>query len=302
VQKAEKAEAKNQIARMISLAQKAYGEVHRDTAMDPLETAVMLLLADGTTPERAARARRAIEEEYVDLNEVRVSPPSQIAEVIAGVGDEDKKAFRIKRFLERLFNHQHCVDFSFFADLSPQGARAYLEEVEGMPGRVVDNMMMRFFNEGVLPVDAGIVRVAQRVGLVGRVRPKDAEALLRELVLKRQVLPFHELISRVANDACLASVKHCERCPLAPVCKTAKALAAKKKQAAASRKPKRGAKATTAKKPKKTAAKKAAKKTSAKVIKSAGAKRAKTARAAKKTAPKKSAAKSSKGKRAAKSR
>ena len=250
MRKARKEEAKKLIARMIKLAQKAFGEVRRDTSLDPLETVLMLQLAEGSTPERAARARRALEEEYVDLNEVRVSPPSQIAEVIAGVTDEENKAFGIKRFLERLFNHQHCIDFSFFTELSSQGARAYLEEIESVPRHVVDSVMMCFYSEGVLPVDANIVRVVHRVGLIGRMRPMDAEGRLRELVLKRQVLTFHELTSRIAHDNCLLSVKHCERCPLAPVCETAKALKRKPKAKKAKAAPRE------AKKSRKKAAKK----------------------------------------------
>jgi len=223
----EKAKAKTLVAKLIELAEKAYGHVRRDNRIDPLEEMLLLILSDGSTFDRASKAREQMNAGFVDLNEIRVSSPAQIAEVIEGVDNEERKAELVKRFLERLFNHQAAIQFDFLTDLTPAGARAYLEEIDDMPPRVVANMMMRHFGEGALPIDENIHRVAYRVGLLGRMGLDKAEGLLREIVTKRQVFAFHELLENVAQDTCLVSVKHCESCPLASACATAKQTKAK---------------------------------------------------------------------------
>jgi len=246
---------------MTALAQKTYGEVRRDPHEDPLERVLFLILADRSTPEKARKGRESLERQLVDLNEMRVTSVAQIAEVIDGVGYEEDKATILKRFLERLFNHQHCISFDFFRELTPAGARAYLEESETMPHRIVVNLMMRFFGEGVLPVDAQLLRVVQRVGVFDRVEMDLAESMLTALVPKRQVFAFHELMHYVAHDACLVSVKHCDRCPLASICKTAKTKAVRKPKAKPKKKAKPNARA-------KAKAKRAPKRKTAKATKS----------------------------------
>jgi len=293
VQKAKKAEAKKLVARIIELAEKAYGEVRRDTTVDPLETVLVLILAEGATLEKARKARHVFEEEFVDINELRVSPPSQVAELIAGIGDEENKALYIKRFLERLYNHQHCIDFSFFSELSAQGARAYLEDIESIPERIIDNIMMRYFNEGILPVDAAIARVAHRIGLTKNANIDDVTVLLKSIMLKRQVLPFYELIEQVAHEVCLVSVKHCKLCPLSSVCAMAKIMKEKAKAKARKKTKAKSSKKTARKKTvvKKKSAKKVAKKTvkkskksePKKAVKKAAKKTAKTKKVKKKT-------------------
>ena len=203
---------------LIELAEKAYGQVKRDTRVNPLEEMLLLILAEGSTMERAVKAFQEFSTEFVDLNELRVSPAGQIAEVIFGVTQEQRKAELIKRFLDKIFAQHHFIRLDFLAEMTAAGARSYIEGIEDMPPRVVANLMMRHFGETKMPADESILRVVQRVKLIEDIDLDKAEETLGEIVNKRQAFTFHELMERVAADTCLVSVRHCGRCPLSSVC------------------------------------------------------------------------------------
>jgi endonuclease-3 len=191
---------------------------------DPLDEIVLEVLSEDSTNKDAARAFRELRRAFVDWNEVRVSRPGEIQQVLEPLEGAASKARRIQQMLDGLFRRRSALSLSFLLDAGPREARDFLGQLEGVGEEFAARVMLHSLGYPAVAVTPAVARVSQRVGLVGEeFSVEDIRRRLAKIVLKERMCAFHTLVSDHARRACLVTSPKCGRCVLRRLCQTGRA-------------------------------------------------------------------------------
>jgi endonuclease-3 len=199
------------------------------------------MVREGTTRTVADRAFKNLRTQFFDWNEVRVSSPHEIEEVIPGVPGAGERAQRIIGVLQYWFELKYNFDME---DLAKKGlkdaarqvarmlsevAKSGMKEAGKVPLRLIDgndyvvaSVIQYGLGGHAIPLDAPSLRVVRRLGLVD----DDAENLeavrasIEHYIPKAKGSAFNEYLSSVAADYCFEENPKCSACPLRADCPT----------------------------------------------------------------------------------
>ncbi|MFO8012097.1 MAG: hypothetical protein R6X20_02210 [Phycisphaerae bacterium] len=262
---------------------RTYGEVERPPVTHPVEHAVRTVLAEEATRAGADAAMDRIRDHFIDFNDLRVSRPREIRDVL---GDDfpraGSKARVIPRLLDQVFKRHNSMVWDFLEEMGKIECREFFEALEEVRPYVAATMARDCAGAHAFPVDRDIGRVLGRLGLVDidSDSETDMQAFMERAVKSEQAWDLHALLRRLAEEVCLVDEPRCKACPLKTMCPTAERRAEErkrtrtKKKAAAKKKKKKGARAS-----KKAAGRKGAAKASKTKKRKKTASRSKSAKA-----------------------
>lgn len=262
---------------------------------DPFAVMVKAILA-ADAPKQAAKAFDTLTREYVDLNELRVSPVKEIVDTLGrDFPEARRKAEEITSVMNAIFTSRNNLKLDYVEKMPKRDLRRHLHEL-GLSPFAAAVMMMQLFGGHAIPVDQGLVDCLE---IDGYIEPdstiEDVQAFLERIILQKQAHAAHEFFSEyvaknekmltkkrkaaeaqaeaeAAAEAAKAKVK--ADAQAAAEAKKAAANAEAKAQAAAEAKKQKASKRASAKSTKKTPARKTpTKKKTAKNDKTQGAKR-----------------------------
>ena len=271
---------------------------------DPVRVMIESIFEADTTAKAARQAVSAIEEEFVDFNELRVARPTEIVECVgANHPRAREKAEILIRALNRVFQRASHVSMGYMEKMTKRDLRRHLSEI-GLDAYSAAAVTMRAFAGHAVPVDQTLVECLEMDGSIGPgsdigdvqgfleriVAQKDgpaAHALLREHVAKSA-----KALAKRRREQARAAAKAAEEA--AKAAEAARKAEAEKKAAEA----KRAAEAKKKAEAKKEAAAKRKAATKAKARRKAAGKapKKKSAKAARKTSTRKTAAGKAAGK------
>jgi len=146
---------------------KKYGKPDPIEPVDPIEQMLIGILWIDTSLTKAQAAYRKLIGEMVDLNELRVTPPMEIAEQIDGsVPMPGDKARRIVEALNAVRRRQDALDLSFLKQRGRREAREYLESLEGLTPSVAAQVVLFSLQGHAIPVDNLTLYVLRKKELV----------------------------------------------------------------------------------------------------------------------------------------
>ncbi len=152
---------------------RVFGPLMRKTARvetdppDPVEQLVIGILAGCTSYQKAEAAFRRLQQSMVDLNELRVTPPAELADLLGdSVPLAREKAQRIVEALNAIRRRQDSLDLTFLRQRGRREAREYLESLEGVDRCAAAIVMLYSLGGHAIPVDELTVRVLQKDELV----------------------------------------------------------------------------------------------------------------------------------------
>jgi len=248
------------------------------TDQDPFAIMVQAIL-DADAPKQAAKAFEALKKEYVDLNELRVSPVKEIIDTLGrDFPEARRKAEEITSVMNAIFTSRNNLKLDYVEKMSKRDLRRHLHEL-GLSPYAAAMMMMKLFGGHAIPVDQGLVDCLETDEYVEPGSTiEDVQAFLERIILQKQAHAAHEFFREyvVKNEKMLTKKRkaakakaEAEAAAEAEVAKAqAKAeakAATEAKKAQANAKPKK--KAPTQKKTAKNTTKQVAKKVTKKVAK-----------------------------------
>lgn len=122
---------------------------------DPIlsEFVFSLLLAE-STPVLALEAFEIVKSEFVDLNELRIALPDEVAELL---GDDyphaAERAARIRATLHDIFQREHVMSLAALADAGKREIRQYLQSINGVTPFVIARVKLLHLGGTAIPVD-----------------------------------------------------------------------------------------------------------------------------------------------------
>ena len=142
-----------------------FGKPQIPAPTDPLMQLIEGILAAGAPLSRAQAVARRLCQGMVDLNELRVTPPMELAALIGdSVPFAAEKAQRIVNALNAIRVRQDTLDLSFLQHRGRREARDYLESLAGVDRAAAALVVLYGLGGHAVPVDPVTVLVLKRTG------------------------------------------------------------------------------------------------------------------------------------------
>ncbi|MEM0913926.1 MAG: hypothetical protein AAGK09_04875 [Planctomycetota bacterium] len=153
------------------------------------------------TRDQAEQALGRVLAVMVDINELRVSHPAEIIEV---VGEDypmiHERVPRMRDALNEVFRREHGIDMASLEGKSKKDQRAYLETLPGAPAYVVSQTMLLAFGGHAVPVDEKLLSLLVREGVLEEgLSCDEAEASLMKHVKSADALDTHVVLQAWAD-------------------------------------------------------------------------------------------------------
>ncbi len=122
--------------------------------IDPLKALVRGAMSFDMPDARAADAMRAIETEFVDLNELRVATDLEIQALLGGRYPAiEKRVAMITQALNNIFEREHTLNLERLKTISKRDARNFLRELPDVHPFVEAYVMLYGFDGHAIPLD-----------------------------------------------------------------------------------------------------------------------------------------------------
>jgi endonuclease III len=216
-------------AKIIAQLRGKYGKKPRPPSWETVEMLLFYLVYYHSGVTAARRVVKALREEYIDLNEVRVSSLNEIRGSLGKSGAEESLASQLRTVLKDIFMRENFVSLATIDALPPDQVKRYMSRLESVPGHAVDYLLLVQRNFPVLPVDKQVAVMAARLGLVtaGAGEAQAQKALMRKVDAK-SYFEFYSLCLEHATKIC-GSEPRCAQCILRRQCKYGKSASRRKK-------------------------------------------------------------------------
>jgi endonuclease III len=120
----------------------------------PLEQLIYSFLEWNCTRKQADNAFKRLQLATVDLNDLRVSDPDELVEIIGrNYHLADQRMVHLKNALNSIYRLEHGMALESLAKLSKRDARAYLDKLDGMVPFVSASVVLNSLEGHAVPVD-----------------------------------------------------------------------------------------------------------------------------------------------------
>ena len=122
--------------------------------IDPLRALVLGAMSYDVSDARAAEAIKAIEQEFVDLNELRVATELEVRDLLGSKYPEiENRVEMITQALNQIFEREHTLSLERLRTISRRDARQFLRELPNLHPFVEAYVMLMSFEGHAIPVD-----------------------------------------------------------------------------------------------------------------------------------------------------
>ena len=198
-----------------------FGPVPPAPRRAPMRELISTVLSHRTTHVDEELAYSRMLETFGDWAGVLAAPTAALAHAIRTTRWPDTQAPRIQEILRRIRAERGEFALDFLADWPTGQALTWLTDMPGIGLKTASLVLLFNFQKPVLPVDAHVHRVAQRVGMMG---PKVSVERAHKLLLEQLppdatvLLNFHKHNYWLGQHVCFFTKPSCARCPLKAFC------------------------------------------------------------------------------------
>src|SRR5205085_6606996 len=149
--------------RLMGQLVRKFGKPDPTDPVDPIDQLIIGILAGCTTHFKALSVYKRLRHHVVDLNELRVTPPMELAEQIGdGVPLARQKAQKIVDALNAIRKRQDSLDLTFLKQRGRREAREYLEALEGVDRATAASVVLFSLGGHSVPLDDLLLYVLQK--------------------------------------------------------------------------------------------------------------------------------------------
>lgn len=206
----------------MGMLEQRYGKKPRPPYWNFIETLMFYLVYHSSSVTAARRAFKAFKEEYVDLNEMRVSTLGEIRSTLKKAGANPDAAHQLRSLLKQIYLRENMITLKSLEEAGSEQVKSYLSRIEHLPPHAADYLLLVRRKHPILPVDSSVTRMAARIGLVApRATEESAQRSLMKVVDNERYFDFYSLFLEHAGKVC-GQEPRCERCVLLQHCKYGK--------------------------------------------------------------------------------
>ncbi len=171
--------------------------------MDALRALVRGAMSFEVTDARAEDAMKAIEREFVDLNELRVATELEVHELLGVRYPQiEKRVLMITSALNAIFEREHTLNLERMKDISKRDSRQFLRDLPEMHPFVEAYVMLMAFDAHAVPLDEGMLDFLREEGIVDETTPlEEAQRFVEHHLKAEEHYPFYAALRAAAAGA-----------------------------------------------------------------------------------------------------
>lgn len=160
--------------------------------LDPLRALVLGVLREGCDETRAQRVMAQIDEEFVDINELRVATELELAGMMGrGYPEAAERAVRLRELLMSVFDAEGRLSIERMAALNKKEQRSCLRGLPLMTPFVEAHVSVLGFGQAAVPVDEMMCRyLVQRGALEPEATLEEAQRFVEAHLKADDCWPF----------------------------------------------------------------------------------------------------------------
>ncbi len=168
--------------------------------MDPLKALVRGAMGFDVSDDRADAAMKAIDKEFVDLNELRVATDLEIQALLGGRYPAiEKRVAMITLALNNIFEREHTLSLDRLKTISKREARQFLRELPDIHPFVEAYVMLFGFDGHAVPVDDQMLAYLRDRGVVEAATTlEDAQKFLEHAVKSEEHYDLYAALRRAS--------------------------------------------------------------------------------------------------------
>ncbi len=152
---------------------------------DPVTQMVVAFLEWNATPNAAREAYQRITAVLVDNNDLRVSHPHEVVELLGGkYARGPERAARLHEALQEIFVREHGMALEELGGKPKKQIRTYFDTLPGMTSFVAAQVVLLSFGGHCIPVDETLAEILHREGAVEPTAGVDEIAAFLEKLVK----------------------------------------------------------------------------------------------------------------------
>lgn len=135
--------------------------------IEPLKALVRGAMSYDVPDSKADDAMKAIDKEFVDLNELRVATDLEIQELLGQRYPQiEKRVAMITQGLNNIFEREHTLSLNRLKEISRRDARQFLRELPDIHPFVEAYVMLVSFDGHAVPVDDSLLEMLREEDVV----------------------------------------------------------------------------------------------------------------------------------------
>jgi len=144
-----------------------FPKVEKVVHNEPVDALVYAIISENTSETAAQSARKKIAEHFVDLNDLRTSPPKEITEALGESTPATRAASAsIIKALRFVFDEYHKLSMETLKKIGKRPAREVLEKIDGVSRFVVDYCMLTALQGHAIPLTPTMIEYLKNNKLV----------------------------------------------------------------------------------------------------------------------------------------
>jgi hypothetical protein len=170
--------------------------------IEPLWALVRGAMSYDVPDARADEAIRAIEKEFVDLNELRVATDLEVQELL-GVRypDIQKRVEMITKALNAIFEKEHTLSLDRLKTISRRDARHFLRELPEIHPYVEAYVMLMSFDGHAVPIDEAMLSHLREEDIVDdTVNVEEAQRFVEHHLKAEECFPFFVALRAASGE------------------------------------------------------------------------------------------------------
>lgn len=185
---------------------RAHSKVEQTVYDDPIEAVIYGIVSEHFSEAAAQRAMKEFRQTFVDWNDLRVSRPEEIVEIL----QEDTPASRaaagaLTSALRGVFDEYHVLNLQALKKIGKRPAKQVLDDIEGVSSYVVNYCMLTSLGGHAIPLTEQMVAYLKRNGIVDpEAEQHDIEGFLTRHVAAKNAYEFFSTLRRESESPKLA--------------------------------------------------------------------------------------------------
>jgi len=166
-----------------------------------LETLLFAICLEDATVPQAEESFRRLNEDFFDLNEVRVSSISELAIVFRGSTEPEKRALQVRNVLHDIFEKNFSFDFEGLKKKTADLALKQLKRIRNLSSFVRSYVLQYSLDSHVIPIDESMKNAAIWFGFANlESTAEDVADFLKPALRKSDAKLFCLLLNSLATD------------------------------------------------------------------------------------------------------
>jgi len=170
--------------------------------LDALKALVRGAMSYDVSDSRAEEAMRAIDREFVDLNELRVATDLEIQELLGTrYPDIERRVAMITQSLNAIFEKEHTLSLDRMKEISKRDTRQFLREMPDIHPFVEAYVMLMAFDGHAVPVDDEILALLKEEEVVDEETGiEDAQKFVEHHLKADDCYDFFRVVRKAAHE------------------------------------------------------------------------------------------------------